>query len=70
MLSGGALWRGKWKGRILVFPVRKVLSSLAGATVPSGAAVYRMTLVFGGGGAWGIVINPNLQVIVTMISPD
>lgn len=38
--------------------------------VPSGAAVHWMTLVFGGGGAWGVVINPNLHVIITMIYPD
>lgn len=34
-------------------PIRKVLSSLAHVAVPSGAAVHWMTLVFGGGGAWG-----------------
>lgn len=36
-----------------LFPVRKVPSSLAGATVPSEAVVHWMTLVFGDSGAWG-----------------
>lgn len=53
---------------MLFLQSEKHRSSLAGAIVPGKAAVHGMTLVFIGG--WQVVINPNLEVTVTVTFPD
>lgn len=53
-----------------VSPVRKAPSSLTGVIAPNGTAVHWMILVFGDGSGWRVVINPNLHITVTVISPN